>query len=243
MVIVSNTADSITMQGSTRHLAATCTNPPMPIEAPASIHFQTHGYVLLEGVMDAQGLAHCLRQLSTMDLAGAGTRNLLREAWCADLARSLQAHPALAPLLPQGAQAVQCTYFEKSAQTNWLVPLHQDLSVPATACAHAAAASSASHKEGDVYVQPGASVLEHMVGVRLHLDPCGAEDGALRVVPGSHQHGVLAETAIAAVRAQTVLCPAAPGDALVLRPLLLHASSKASGTSQRRVLHFLFSPF
>lgn len=32
------------------------------------------------------------------------------------------------------------------------------------------------------------------------------------------------------------------GGALVMRPLLLHASSKATGTSLRRVLHFLFGP-
>jgi hypothetical protein len=27
-----------------------------------------------------------------------------------------------------------------------------------------------------------------------------------------------------------------------MRPLLLHASSKATGTSRRRVLHFVFGP-
>ena len=32
------------------------------------------------------------------------------------------------------------------------------------------------------------------------------------------------------------------GDALVLRPLLLHASSKGNGHSRRRVLHFVFGP-
>ena len=37
-------------------------------------------------------------------------------------------------------------------------------------------------------------------------------------------------------------CTALRGDALVLRPLLLHASSKASGTSRRRVLHYVFGP-
>jgi hypothetical protein len=29
---------------------------------------------------------------------------------------------------------------------------------------------------------------------------------------------------------------------LVMRPLVLHASSKATGTSKRRVLHILFGP-
>jgi hypothetical protein len=29
---------------------------------------------------------------------------------------------------------------------------------------------------------------------------------------------------------------------MAMRPLLLHASSKATGSSRRRVLHFLFGP-
>ena len=37
-------------------------------------------------------------------------------------------------------------------------------------------------------------------------------------------------------------CTLTRGDALVLRPLLLHASSKGNGHSRRRVLHFVFGP-
>lgn len=33
-------------------------------------------------------------------------------------------------LIPAGHVAVQCTYFEKSVDKNWLVPIHQDLSIP-----------------------------------------------------------------------------------------------------------------
>jgi hypothetical protein len=38
------------------------------------------------------------------------------------------------------------------------------------------------------------------------------------------------------------VCAVAPGGGMALRPLLLHASSKATGTSRRRVLHFVFGP-
>lgn len=56
--------------------------------------------------------------------------------------------------------------------------------------------------------------------------------------------GVLAPVAAAAVRdaAGVCLCEAEVGAALVMRPLLLHASSKSLGTGRRRVLHFLFGP-
>ena len=36
--------------------------------------------------------------------------------------------------------------------------------------------------------------------------------------------------------------PTKRGDALLMRPLVLHASSKSSGSSLRRVLHFVFGP-
>jgi hypothetical protein len=36
--------------------------------------------------------------------------------------------------------------------------------------------------------------------------------------------------------------PVARGGALVMRPLILHASSKATEPTQRRVLHFVFGP-
>lgn len=42
--------------------------------------------------------------------------------------------------------------------------------------------------------------------------------------------------------AEAVLCPVAQGAGMAMRPLLLHASSKATGSSRRRVLHFLFGP-
>lgn len=39
-----------------------------------------------------------------------------------------------------------------------------------------------------------------------------------------------------------VAVDALAGDALLMRPLVLHASSKASAPGRRRVLHFLFGP-
>ena len=43
-------------------------------------------------------------------------------------------------------------------------------------------------------------------------------------------------------RGVEVVCHASQGSALVMRPLLLHASSKSKGYGRRRVLHFVFGP-
>ena len=69
-------------------------------------------------------------------------------------------------------------------------------------------------------------------------------DGPLRVLPGTHTQGRLSPTSMATLRQQgtETVCTAPAGAALLMRPLLVHASSKSTGTSRRRVLHFAFGP-
>jgi hypothetical protein len=57
------------------------------------------------------------------------------------------------------------------------------------------------------------------------------------VIPGSHADERI--DADASGRARETL-EAGKGDALLMRPLVLHASRKATGMSLRRVLHFVF---
>lgn len=65
-----------------------------------------------------------------------------------------------------------------------------------------------------------------------------------RVVPGSHRLGRLIPAQASLVREIRGDCPVpvAAGGVMLMRPLLLHASSKASIDSPRRVLHFVFGP-
>ena len=80
--------------------------------------------------------------------------------------------------------------------------------------------------------------------VRVHLDDNGSENGPLRVVPRSHTLGRIAAGECIAPRRSygEVECHVVRGDALVIKPLILHSSSKAKGTHRRRVLHFVFGP-
>jgi ectoine hydroxylase-related dioxygenase (phytanoyl-CoA dioxygenase family) len=193
------------------------------------------------------GVDQCAELVTVLDNAGcgrAGSRNLLDLAACQRLASTFKAHAQIGPLLPQGAVAVQCTFFDKSVDNNWLVALHQDLSIPIQERVLHPDCSGWSEKEGVLYVQPPVAVLESLVAVRAHLDDCGSANGPLRVVPGSHRHGRLSAETSRALREQNgaVECIAHRGDVLVMRPLLLHASSKAQAAAPRRVLHFLFGP-
>ena len=140
--------------------------------------------------------------------------------------------------------AVQCTLFDKSPTKNWLVAFHQDLSIPVSSRVNSPECSGWSEKAGHLYVQPPVSVLERLVAVRVHIDNSPAQSGALRVVPYSHMEGRIDPNRAEALRqhhGETVV-PVAQGGVLVMRPLLLHASSKATSLTPRRVLHFVFGP-
>ena len=173
-----------------------------------------------------------------------GSRGILRHRPCVALIDRLRGHPVVGRSFLRDSVAVQCTWFEKSSSRNWLVPMHQDLSIPVAERLDHPALRGWACKEGVHFVQPPVEVLEQLVAVRLHLDRCAIDDGPLRVVPGSHRRGRLASHEAAALRRARgdEPCLVAAGDALVLRPLLLHASSKSTTACRRRVLHFLFGP-
>lgn len=100
-----------------------------------------------------------------------------------------------------------------------------------------------SEKEGQLYVQAPLVLLQQLLAVRLHVDDCGDDDGPLQVLAGSHLDGLMGvEAAFAARQTQTpVSCLARQGDAMLMRPLLVHSSSRSTGSSKRRVLHFFWS--
>lgn len=202
------------------------------------------GYAVIEAIVAPAECLKLIAALATEPGATSGSRCLLSRDWCKRLAARLRAHPGIAALLPAGHVASQCTFFTKSASINWLVPIHQDLSIPVAERVDAPGLGGWSEKEGGLFVQPPIALLERLVAVRLHLDDCGPDDGPLHIVPGSHTRGKISPDDAATARRQegVVSCEVGAGGVLVMQPLLLHASSKASGASQRRVLHFLFGP-
>jgi Phytanoyl-CoA dioxygenase (PhyH) len=204
--------------------------------------FDRQGFTIVELVLSSDRIADTIAQLDSISLDRAGTRNLLDCDWCVELVDVLRSHPTIAELLPSNNVAVQCTLFDKTVDKNWLVPLHQDMSIPVREHCENIHLSGWSHKEGILYVQPPIEVLENLVAIRIHIDDCNSDNGALRVVPGSHDRGRIspADIAILKIANGEQLCEVKQGGALVLRPLLLHASSKATNPNRRRVLHFLF---
>lgn len=203
--------------------------------------FEQSGYQIFPAMLDP-GRLKTIGE--TLDATAASARQMLQLDWCAALAGEMRSALVAAGLIPSDFACVQCTYFEKSVGQNWLVPLHQDLSIPVKQRVDSAALGGWSEKDGAMFVQPPPEVLAQLVALRFHVDECGAGDGALRLVPGSHRLGRLRESDKGRLRDQLgeVIGVVAQGGGMAMSPLILHASSKATGGSRRRVLHFVFGP-
>jgi hypothetical protein len=203
------------------------------------------GFRLLPGLLAPERRQELIAELATLPAGAAGQRELLEQPWCQDVARWLLGLPQLFDVLPVDAVAVQCTLFEKSPDRNWLVTPHQDLAIPVAERVEHAALSGWSVKGGRHFVLAPEDVLAQMVALRVHLDDATQAHGGLRFVPGSHRVGVLDEAGALRWRDRIgeIAADALAGDGLLMRPLVLHASSKASAPKgRRRVLHFLFGP-
>jgi ectoine hydroxylase-related dioxygenase (phytanoyl-CoA dioxygenase family) len=159
------------------------------------------------------------------------------------LARSHVIRQWVEPVLGADARLVRSILFTKSTEANWQVAWHQDLAIAVRERADVDGFVSWSVKDGVQHVQPPAHVLERMLSVRLHLDRADESNGALWLSPGSHRHGRIpaGEAARAADRLGKEPCPVNAGDALLFRPLTLHASRKAVVNTPRRVIHLEFA--
>ena len=203
-----------------------------------------NGFVLVAPFLDPVELSIYESAVSDVNESSIASRNLLDLTWCQDLATKIRGKLNNMGLLPKNSVAVQCTYFAKSVEQNWLVPVHQDLSIPVAEKIQHPDLSGWTLKDGVNFVQPPDYVLDELVAVRIHLDDCGITDGPLRIVAGSHKFGRVPNSEALSLRGHIgeTVCPVRKGGALLMKPLVLHASSKSSGNHHRRVLHFVFGP-
>lgn len=203
--------------------------------------FERNGFALIPSVLSADRVSGIKGILGEND--GAGRRGLLALSEVRELAESDLLISLLRPVCAAAPFPVRAIYFDKSPETNWLVSWHQDLTIAVNQRIELPGFGPWSVKNGLTHVQPPVQMLERMVTIRLHLDDADAENGALQVIPGSHHLGKLDAETIQRMRLESdaVLCEAASGDALLMRPLLLHASGRSSSPRHRRVLHLEYA--
>lgn len=133
-------------------------------------------------------------------------------------------------------------YFDKPQTQNWAVGWHQDLTINVNDKIPTEGFSSWTFKKGINSVCPPEELLHSMFTIRIHLDDTHIQNGVLKVIPGSHKQRFSDEeiTTITA-NSYSTICDVKSGGIHLMKPLILHSSSKATMQKKRRVIHLEFS--
>lgn len=202
------------------------------------------GYAVADIVLADHQCQHIASSLPGVVGGRGGVRNLIGHPTVMQLLLHERFGGYLWSIVGRDLVAVKATLFDKTPQANWRAQWHQDRTINVRERLDVAGYGPWSTKAGALHVDAPAEVLAQMLAVRIHLDACTADNGPLRVIPGSHLAGKLGEGELIAIAAaMPVVELYVPQGAIVLmRPLLVHASSAASNGAHRRVLHIEFAP-
>jgi ectoine hydroxylase-related dioxygenase (phytanoyl-CoA dioxygenase family) len=201
---------------------------------------QRDGFAVIPACLDET----TLESLNTeFDDSHHPERNLLSIQSIRALATSSSVREIMETILGPECFAVRGIFFNKTRTLNWKVAWHQDLTIAVRERKNVEGFGPWTMKAGVLlHVQPTCEVMAGMLAIRLHLDESGCDNGPLRVIAGSHSAGRLSGERISTwSKEESVTCTVPRGGALVMRPLLLHASSASAITKSRRVIHLEFA--
>jgi ectoine hydroxylase-related dioxygenase (phytanoyl-CoA dioxygenase family) len=136
---------------------------------------------------------------------------------------------------------VKSIYFDKPETSNWFVSYHQDLTISVDKKVELENFGPWSVKQNQFAVQPPLPILENIYTIRIHLDDTNECNGALRVIPKSHLKKIYRPDTIDWTSETEITCNVDQGGIMIMKPLLLHSSSRTTNNKKRRVIHIEFS--
>ncbi|WP_295615345.1 phytanoyl-CoA dioxygenase family protein [Chamaesiphon sp. GL140_3_metabinner_50] len=219
------------------------------------------GFSVIDAHLDRANIERLIQDITALDFppTQAGIRNLLELLpSIRTLAQSPEIRSVVEPILGdspgerlrQRVHVVRGIFFDKQPHANWKVPWHQDLTIAVKNRLEVPDFHPWSVKAEIHHVQPPVAILEQMLTVRIHLvrvasalpNRTDESNGALKVIPGSHTQGRLTAPDIDLWKqSPAISCNCQAGGILLMRPLLLHASSIATTPSHRRVIHLEYA--
>ena len=208
-------------------------------------YVQTSGYGYIPNVLSKTETLSLLQEIENAGLprSRAGVRHAMKHPSIARIANEASMMRIAETILGDGAVPFRATLFEKLPDSNWLVAWHQDTALPLRHREETPGWGPWSVKDGVTYAHAPARALEQVIALRLHLDDSTAQNGPLRVLPGTQTIGVLTDDEIHGLSetAEAIDCLMPLGGVVAMRPLVIHASSKSQMELPRRVLHIEYA--
>ncbi|PYT65247.1 MAG: phytanoyl-CoA dioxygenase [Acidobacteria bacterium] len=204
-------------------------------------HCDEQGFAIIPAVLTDPDISKLEQAFARADVrrSKAGVRHALKHSPVAEMAHDERLLEIVRRVLGTGAFPFRATLFDKSPNSNWLVVWHQDTALPLCEKHETPGWGPWSVKDGVKYAHAPAMTLAQVLALRIHLDDSIADNGPLRVLPGTHKMGVLSDDAIHKLAEEftSVDCLVPRSGVLAMRPLIVHASSKSRSEMPRRVLH------
>lgn len=214
-----------------------------------SSQLATNGFAIAENVFNATQIAAIIEEI---DQQQQSNYNFRVQSEVFAIRCFLQEVPSLHPLIfteafqqlvagnQPDSRLIKSIYFNKPTQANWIVNWHQDLTILVKDKVETEGFSHWTTKGEYFSVQPPVSYSHHTLTFRIHLDACNADNGALRVIPGSHHEIKDTKALPPDFFACETICEVPQGGVLLMKPLLWHSSRRTHNARNRRVIHLEF---
>jgi ectoine hydroxylase-related dioxygenase (phytanoyl-CoA dioxygenase family) len=205
------------------------------------------GFSTIEGVYSPEAVQKLLRVIDHADSDKAtfrksadlfAIRQFLKEVPAAfDLVFTDQLKALLSQVMGEDYFVVKSIYFDKPETSNWYVAYHQDLTISVDKQLSIPGFGPWTTKQNQYAVQPPITFLEDIITVRIHLDHTDDQNGALKVIPGSHLNQITRPEHINWTQESPTTCAVPQGGVMLMKPLLLHSSGRTTNHKKRRVIH------
>lgn len=214
------------------------------------LQMEKEGFAILENIYTDKEIKQLLDAIEDADTASDTFR---KSANLFAIRQFLKEIPATIPILlnnklkeiidrfGKGYFAVKSIYFDKPGESNWFVAYHQDLTISVDKKRETKGFGPWTVKQDQFAVQPPLPVLENIFAIRIHLDETNEENGALKVIPGSHNKQIYRPETIDWLKESEINCNVPKGGVMIMKPLLLHSSGRTTNNARRRVIHIEFS--
>jgi len=207
------------------------------------------GFTTIPGIYSRQEVEQILSAIN-ISIADGEKRTFRRSADLFAIRQFLKEVPGAIPLIfneklkstihnlfGEGYFVVKSIYFDKPESSNWYVAYHQDLTISVDRKVALVGFGPWTTKQNQFAVQPPLGILENIYTIRIHLDDTDNENGALKVIPGSHAKGIYRSESIDWNSEKEFICNVPVGGIMIMKPLLLHSSGRTTNNKKRRVIH------
>lgn len=209
------------------------------------------GFAIIDHVFENEEIEAIVDQIAHVDTSQPSFR---KATGVFAIRKFLQAIPGVMPIIfnrklktliqelfGEDFFCVKSIYFDKPAQSNWFVQYHQDLTISVDKKIEIDGFGPWTRKLDQFGVQPPCEMLENNFTIRIHLDDTDKNNGALKVLRGSHLKKIFRPELIDHKIEKETYCEVKKGGVMIMKPLLMHASDKSLSGYNRRVIHLEFS--